>query len=737
MLVDEDFLDSWSLLEELTRSFEREHDCRVRLLPLGGAAGAQDKGKFLLAGGLQVDVLRIDVTEISAYLSEGALVDLQTAFEAQEGFDEDDYFPAALNACRNARGNLIGLPSTFTPYVMYVNESMLAELGLARPEAGWTWDDLLRLARAATADLDGDGRTDRYGISLTQWLQAVCPWIWQAGGSLLDATGTRGAMDQPEFVEAMTFLRRLLHEERVGSFDASFANQLSQGLFQAGRALFYGPVGYWETFRFKNIDSFEWDVLPLPRHRAAATSVAMTVYVVPRTSAHPELAARYVRMLAGERYQRKMAEIGNGVPGLVAAARSESFLKPNVAPESEHVFLDAMAGEARYMPTLANWRKIESLCQAELERILLFDEDEDGGDVDVSAACARMKAATDAYLMREARRASRPRLPRFALELAVGLSILTTLSAFLARRARKPASALFARQERHALTMLVPWAAGFLLFLLGPGVVALVLSFSEWSPLRGLEDVRFVGVENFARLAGDGTFHASLGATLLYAALSVPLGLLVALGLALMLRSESTAASAVRTACYIPAILSPVIVAAIWRQVLDSDEGVLNSIVGRFGLTGPEWLRDPDWVVPGFVVMSLWSIGAQMLVFLAACQALDPALDEAARIDGAGRWRRLWHVTLPQLGPVILFNAVTGTIAAFQVFAAPYVMTQGGPGDSSRFLALYLYESGFRHLDMGYAAALSWVLFGLLAILTAVLLATSKHWVHYAARRRG
>ena len=730
VMVEESHLSSWEVLEEIASELEREHPgLSVRLLPLGGAAGAQDRGKFLIAGGLQLDLVRIDITELAAYVAEGALLDLELYFAADSSWNPAEYYPPVLDAIRGADGHLYGLPSTFTPYVMYANLDLLEEAGVGLPGPDWTWEELLRVARATTADLDGDGRTDRYGISLTQWLQAVAPWIWQNGGALLDETGQRARMDEPAFREAMHFLHRLLHEERVASFDASLAGQLSQGLFQAGRAALYGPVGYWETYRFRHIDEFAWDVLPLPRGRRAATSVAMTVYVVPRTAREPRLAYELLRRLAGRRYQSTLAEIGNGVPGLIAAAESPSFLKPDVAPKSEQVFLDSME-YARFLPPLANWRKIESITNAELQGILLL------ADEDVDAACARMARKTDEYLSRERERKGYTPLPTGVMELAVGLSLLVLIGTFLVRRGPRPAPAL-ARREQHAYGMIALWAAGFLLFLVGPAVVSLVLSLAEWSPLRPLEDARWVGGENFARLFTDETFHTSLAATLVYALSSVPLSLALALALALLLRAEGTLSSIVRTVCYLPAVIAPVIVGALWRYVLEPEGGLLNQALNAIGVGGPAWLRSPTWVVPAFVIMSLWGIGAQMLVFLAALQALDPTLEEAARIDGAGARGRFLHVTLPQLTPVVLFNLVTGSIAAIQIFAQPYVMTEGGPGDASRFLVLYLYESGFRHLDMGYASAIAWVLFVLLGALCAALMWSSRHWVHYGGRRAG
>jgi multiple sugar transport system permease protein len=345
-----------------------------------------------------------------------------------------------------------------------------------------------------------------------------------------------------------------------------------------------------------------------------------------------------------------------------------------------------------------------------------------------------MAQKTDDYLARERARANLPRLPAGAMELALGLALLTLLALFVTRRGPRP-RLLAAREERAGYALLVPWAAGFVLFLLGPALVSLILALCEWSPLRPLADVRWVGLANAARLARDPTFHTSLGATLLYVVLAVPLGIVVALSLALLLRARSRLASITRTAVIVPSIVAPVIVGAVFRFLLDEERGPLNEVLRSIGLDGLPWLRASEWVVPSFVLVSLWSVGAQMLVFLAALQALDPTLEEAARIDGAGALRRLWHVVLPQLGPVILFNLVTGTVASFQVFATPYVMTEGGPGDASRFLVLYLYESAFRHLDVGYASALAWSLFLLLALVVGALFAAGRRWVHYRGGR--
>jgi multiple sugar transport system permease protein len=727
VMVDERGFESWPGLHALEREFEARYPgLDVQMVEQSGAVGQQDKSRFMLAGDLQLDVTRIDVTEFGAFLAEGALVDLEPFFAADARWNADEYLPV-IDGLRDARGRLYGLTSTFTPYVMYFNRDLLRAAGVPEPRAGWTWDEWLDACRKTTRDTDGDGRIDQYGISLTQWLQAVTPWIWQSGGDLLDEKLERSRLHEPEAVRALQFVRDLLHTERVASFDASFEVTYSQGLFQAGRAAFYGPVGYWETYRFKYIDSFEWDVAPLPRGEREATAIAMTAYVVPRTSREPQLAYEMVRALAGREFQGLLARIGNGAPGLRAAAESTDFLDPVRPPQSEHVFLDVLP-TARFMPPLANWRKIQDLCAAELSQILLAPR------CDVAATCASMSRKVDEHLARERERASRPRLPSGTVEASFALAIVAALALWLSMRASKRGR-LGELEDRAAYKLLAPWAIGAAVFFLGPAAATIALSLSEWSPLRPLDDARWIGLENYARLAADPTFAASVRATLLYALLSVPIGLVLALALALLLREDDRWSGVTRTVVYAPSILSPVVVAILWRFVLDPDQGLLNEQLARLGLPTPAWTRDTDAVMPAFVVMSCWSVGAQMLVFLAALKALDPSLEDAARVDGAGWWRRLFHVTLPQLSPVVLFNLLIGMLGAFQVFAQPYLLTQGGPGDATRFVVLYLYESGFRHLDMGYASAIAWVLFAFLAFATLLVVRASRRWVHYAARR--
>ncbi len=737
VMTHERWFRGFEYMEQATREFEAEHPgVKVELISSSGGSGSRDKIRFALAGDLPIDVTWIDVTEFSSFLDEGVLIDLQPYFDADPSWNEEEYFSQILAGMRGPDGHLYGLPSTFNPYVMYVNKTLLAKEGIDFPSDDWTWQQMVDISRRVTRDLDGDGTTDQFGISITQWLQALTPWIWQNGGRLLD-DNQRVALNEPAAVEAVAFLQRLLHEEKIASDDATFANQLSVGLFQSGKVAFYGPVGFWETYRFREIEDFEWDYHPLPREKEAATAVAMRFYCVPRTARHPQLAYEYVRKLAGPTMQRGLAAIGNGVPGLISAARSEVFVDPNT-PQREEVFLSALQS-ARFQPITVNWSEIQEQVAAVLEEAILLNR------MSAADACQQAAAIANDGLDRQQMVRELPRLPRSWFHLAqfgvAAIFALLLLWRLLLRRpqpnaTRHSAAGKSVRQERQAWAFLTPWAIGFVFLLAGPAVVSAILSFSEWSPVQDFGEARWMGLGQYQRLAADQTFHTSLRVTTLYATFAVPLQLITALGLALLLHRKFRGAGIAQTIFYFPTVISPVILGAMWRWILDSDRGLLNQGLGVVGASGPEWLKDPTWILPSFILMSLWTVGAQMLVFLAGLQSLDTRLLEAAKLDGARSFARFRHVILPALSPVLLFNLIVGMIQAFQIFAQPFVMTQGGPGNESRFLVLYLYEQGFRYLRMGYASTLAWVLFAIVAVLTVIIFRSSKSWVHYAGGAR-
>jgi len=256
-----------------------------------------------------------------------------------------------------------------------------------------------------------------------------------------------------------------------------------------------------------------------------------------------------------------------------------------------------------------------------------------------------------------------------------------------------------------------PFILGFIFWFLIPALIALYLSFHRWNLIS--EPV-FVNFSNWQRLFTDPLLPQALKATVLYTVISVPVGLVLSFGLATLLNNQLPGIGVFRTVFYLPSIIPAVASAALWAWMFNTEFGLVNVIIR--GLGGPKipWLQSPSWALPAIIIISLWNVGGAMIIFLAGLQGIPDIYYEAAEIDGAGRWTKLRHITLPLMSPVIFFNLVIGFINSFQVFIAGYLITDGGPVNATLFLVLYIYRTGFRSLDMGYAAVMSWVLFFIL-----------------------
>jgi multiple sugar transport system permease protein len=287
------------------------------------------------------------------------------------------------------------------------------------------------------------------------------------------------------------------------------------------------------------------------------------------------------------------------------------------------------------------------------------------------------------------------------------------------------------RQLGKGLAFISPWLVGFGLFTFLPVCLSFYYSLCDYSLLQ---DPLYVGSDNYRQLATDPVFWRSLRNSLYYACLALPAGILVSLGLALLLNAKIPGQTIFRTVIFLPSLVPVVASAMLWMWVFNAKLGLINALLEKFGISGPGWLVNPRLAMPSLALMSLWGVGNMVVIYLAGLQDVPRELYEAAEIDGAGTWRRLWHVTLPLLSPVIFFNLVISLIGVFQVFDLPYIMTQGGPARATYFVAMYVRDNAFQYLKMGYASAVAWLLLLVILALTALAFWTSKRWVHYQGR---
>jgi multiple sugar transport system permease protein len=262
-----------------------------------------------------------------------------------------------------------------------------------------------------------------------------------------------------------------------------------------------------------------------------------------------------------------------------------------------------------------------------------------------------------------------------------------------------------------------------------PLIASIYFSFCDYSVLK---PPVWVGLENYKALMGDELFWTALKNTLLYAVLALPAGMATAIILAMLLNAKVKGMAAYRTFFFIPSLVPQVSLAILWMWVLNGEHGVLNPVLAKFGITGPNWMGNPAWAKPALVVMSVWGVGNAVLIYLAGLQDVPTQLIEAADLDGATSWQKTRHVTIPMISPVILFNLIMGIIGTLQVFTVPYIMfPNGAPEHSTYFYAVYLYDNAFRYHKMGYASAMGWIMFIMILVLTMVSLRMSEKHVHY------
>lgn len=302
------------------------------------------------------------------------------------------------------------------------------------------------------------------------------------------------------------------------------------------------------------------------------------------------------------------------------------------------------------------------------------------------------------------------------------------------RRRRSRQAAI---EERRFYLFATPWIIGFVVFGAGPLIGSIVLSLTNYSLLSAPQ---FVGLANYQRLIGDPLFYQSMINTVYFGAASVALSVIFTLLLAILLNSKVRGLWLFRAIFYLPSIVAGIATALLWRNILDPDFGLINLVLGWFGIQGPGWLQSTDWAIPGLVLMSVWGAGNTIVIYLAGLQSIPATMYEAALLDGAGWFSRFRHVTVPMISPVIFFNVITGLIASLQAYVLILIMTgaggvaAGGPENSTLVIGLYIFRQAFQYFDFGYAAALSWALFVFIMIITGIQFLLSRRWVHYEGR---
>jgi multiple sugar transport system permease protein len=288
------------------------------------------------------------------------------------------------------------------------------------------------------------------------------------------------------------------------------------------------------------------------------------------------------------------------------------------------------------------------------------------------------------------------------------------------------------RNLRVGLFFVSPWLIGLVIFYLYPIASSLYYSFTDYNVLQ---PPTFTGWTNYQQIFNDPVFWTALGNTAFIVFVGIPIYTVVDIAVAILLNAKVPGQALYRAIIFMPTLIPVVVLSILWQWLLNPQSGLVNGLLAAVNINGPGWYASPDWAKPGFILMTLWTTGNAVVIYLAGLQDVDRTLYEAADVDGANWWHKIRHVTIPSLSPVILFNVILAIIASFQFFTQAFIITNGGPMNATLFYSLYLYQNAFSYLHMGYASGLAWILLIIALALTVLILRSSARWVYYAGSR--
>lgn len=717
-----------------------------------------------IAGGSPPDVIYQDRFAVGGWAARDAFLPLDGYLARSTVIRKENYYRAAWDeACY--RGKVYAIPIGTDDRALYYNKDHLLAAGLVdaqgRPKPPRTWKELksyaLRLSRH-----NPDGTIRRLGFIPNFGNSWLYLYGWQNGGQFMNADRTKVTLNDPRIVKALQYM--------VGIYDAlggvNEVDKFRSG-FEAGEHDPFGIgkismviTGSWHLDTLATYFTemnFGVAPAPVPEGKPVITWCGGFAWAIPRGAKHPDAAWRFIEFMSRPetgmmmyRVEKRYAESRGApyVPFLNANRRVTEEAYRRLVLENEDLPATIKEAYKQFMELLpvAKFRPVTSVGQE------LWDQHVRAFDLAVhhvyppQEALARCTAEVQKQLDRLERKQPGPPLNWTLPVVLFVILLVTPVAVFVLRAQRAVRRSLFKGESLAGMLFVSPWLFGFLLLTVGPIFVSIVFSLCDYDVLH---PPHYIGWANYGNmlavhLARHGSwlpwrwtvtatqplFWKSLWNTL-YMMIGIPLGMTVGLAVAMLLNTKVKGMTVYRTIYYLPAIVPAVASSILWLWVLNPTNGLINVILKPLGLGQPPWLTDPAWAKPSLILMGLWGAGAGMIIWLAGLQGIPQHLYEAATIDGAGWWSQFWNVTLPMLSPYIFFNLIMGIIGTLQIFTQAYIITQGGPVDSTLFYVYNLFNYAFKYFRMGEASAMAWILFLVILALTLIQLKLAPKWVHY------
>lgn len=768
------------LAPELIQNFESLHDGRDGQPEIKVIAGqsasvnkTDDPQRILcgVAGGDPPDVVFFDRFAVGEWASRKAFMSLQAFYEEDLAARPDDlltlrqekFYPPCWDEA-TYQGELFAVPADTDNRALYYNldylekyAAQLIPIGCVDPNdpskvgPPRTWEQLRQCCEILT-ERDASGKLQRVGFIPNFGNSWLYIYGWLNGATFMTSDGRTCLLDSEEIVEALAYMTDLYDvmggAEVVNGFQSSQeGGDLDPFLTGKIAMKIDGDPYIGQIVNMRPDFRFGVALAPAPEGKQQLGWCGGWCWVIPRGAKHPRAAWDFIKYMASQdafkvradaTVQANAATGGVYVPTISAqkditewAMEHYLYSDPAISgkfKDAMRVFVDAMP-YSKYRPVTAVGQLLWDQQVRAMQNGIYKKYDKNDTYLNARIALENADAAVQGELDRIWNPPDYPTLawwPVLVIYLAVLVIAAIGLTMFFSRRMQ--ASGYFRHEYFAGYAFASPWFLGFIVFGGGPIIFSLIMSFCQYDVLS---PPKYVGTLNYIEMfTADPLFYKSLWNTV-YMAIGIPLGMAVSLGIAMLLSYEIRGMAVYRTFFYLPAIMPAVAASILWKWIFNPQEGIMNSLLQTFGIAGPSWLQDELWAKPALIIMGLWTAGAGMIVWLAGLKGIPTHLYEAAELDGAGRWRKFISVTLPMLSPYILFNLIMGLIATFQLFTQAYIMTQGGPVDSTLFYAYALFNNAFRFMRMGYASAMAWFLFAIILVLTMMQLRLSKTWVHY------
>lgn len=657
-----------------------------------------------IMGRVPPDICQIGTTWMPEFVAMDALEPLDPyAARPGSGLDFGRFFEGALMSCEYG-GKHYGVPWYVDVRLFYYRKDLLASYGF--DEFPDTWDEYHAMLAKIRDIKKARGEKGYAACSPGREPFPFLSLLWQNGVEFLDEKGLKSAVNTPEAVEALKHFKR--------PFDEGFSPVSDDtDIFEAFESGYY-PIffsGPWTMLDIENIKpglKGKWAAAPAPRKKSRHTFIGGSNLAIFKDSMNKDAAFKFLSFMSGEKAQLAMYRLSNCLPSNRRAWDAEEM----VSSQPLAAFAKQLR-ETKSPPCIPEWTQLSDLLYGVIEEYLT-------GRLTPEQALARIEKRTDEILEKRSARQT----PLFKITAAVSICLALALSLAAYFRFRGGGSDRISRMKYKyaAFLFLAPAISVIVVFLFIPILSAFIISLTNWNVygFRDWENTVFTGLANYRKLAADPVFYRALKNTLFYAFMAVPLNVSISLLSALALNQSFIRFKPLfRLGFFLPVITTFAAASVVWQWLFNGDLGVLNRLFAHLGFPRESWLASEYLALPAIVLMGVWKgFGYNMIVFIAALQTIPDEIYEASAIDGAGKFQQFVYVTIPMLKKTTFFVTVTTAISSLHVFAEPYIMTGGGPLDSTMSIVLYMYTQGFKYYNLGYSSAIAYALFAVMAVVT-------------------